>query len=253
MKYGILPFIIVVALAGCNSKHSGDQAATTTDSIPHMGGLFDSVHDAKLRGEVMKDYIDLLSVKHVLVNGNAIEQVLYVDHNANRSEKTPMINDYPGFASVLAECVDFMPNPLPEMNGRYTSAFSYKGKDMTANIGDAINSDEMIVRDSAIIWIPDGLDFLLYKSGERTGDKVTYVVSDQDKSTDTIEIKMLKGDLKMQIWKWTKQGDIKDSLRVPQDKIGSVPAIVAENNTGLDGNMEVTFDKIDYDALWAGK
>jgi hypothetical protein len=94
---------------------------------------------------------------------------------------------------------------------------------------------------------------LLYKSSERIGDKVTYVVSDDKGQLDTIEIKQLKGEMKMQLWKWRKEGEVKYSLRVSDEKIGYLPGIFALNNIGLDGDMEVTFDKIDYYSLMNSK
>ena len=258
MKYLILPFIVGLTLVGCTDKHGkAEQSNSSTDSTSvsiRTGGLFDSIHDTRLRQAVAKESIELLAVKHVLLNGNATEQILYIDQNANKTIKSNLSADpYPGLSNLISDSVPFLLNPLREMNGKYTEVFSYKGKYMTASIGDVIYSDEIIVTDSAMIWIPSGFNFLLYKSGERAGDKVTYVVSDDKGQLDTIEIKQLKGDLKMQLWKWRKQGEVKYSFRVSDDKIGNLPGIFALNNIGLDGDMEVTFDKINYDSLMTVK
>jgi len=258
MKYKLLSFIVGLMLTACTGKHdNAEQTNSATDSTSlniRTGGLFDSIHDARLKQEVAKESIDLLSVKHVVVNGDAIEQILYIDQNANKTVKSNLSADpYPGLSALISDSVPFLLNPLREMNGKYTEVFSYKGKYMTASIGDLIYSDEIIVTDSAMIWIPSGFNFLLYKSGERIGDKVTYVVSDDKGQLDTIEVKQLKGELKMQLWKWRKQGEVKYSLRVSDDKIGYLPGIFAQNNVGLDGDMEVTFDKIDYDSLMTEK
>lgn len=258
MKYKLLPFIVGIILAACTSKHENiGPINSSTDSASlsnRTGGLFDSIHDTRLRQEVAKASIDLLSVKHVIVNGIALEQILFIDQNANKTIKSNLSADpYPGLSNVISDSVPFLLNPLREMNGKYTEVFSYKGKYMTASVGDAVYSEEIIVTDSAMIWIPNGFTFLLYKSGERVGDKVTYVVSDDKGQLDTIEIKELKGELKMQLWKWRKQGEINYSLRVPDDKIGYLPSIFALNNVGLDGNMEVTFDKIDHESLMNSK
>lgn len=257
MKYRILPFILVILLASCTGKHGNDgQSATVTDSIPQKnktGGLFDSIHDTRLKKIVSDDGIELLSVKHVIFAGYPDEQILFLDHDADRNTKDVFDDFNMNVAAMIPDSLTILPNPLTEMKGKYKEIFNYKGKYMTAYTGEITYSDEIVIADSAMIWIPDGMSFMVYKKGERAGDKVTYFVSETSGKIDTIEIKLLNGELKMQLWKWPDHGHGGYSLRVPADKIGSLPYIVAANNIGLDGNMEVIFDKINYDSLWQTK
>jgi hypothetical protein len=258
MRYLYFLFLTLLLISGCHNPRSTNSDATSSvvqaDTTKHYGGLRDSVTDTRLKGLVNSDSVELLAVKHVVLNSNKIEQILYIDHSTDRSDRFLMLDSMFGYiASAIPDGHSILLNPIPAMNDRYIQVFSFRGKYVTTVVGDVKWSEEMLITDSAIIWIPDGLNVLLYKKGKRTGDRVRYVVSDEKKHLDTIQIKMLGGELGMQLWKWRDHGDAGYYLMVPQSKIGLIPALWAVNNVGLDGNMDVQFDHINYDSLFTAR
>ncbi len=243
-----------MVLCGCTGDHKGkmNNEITFTATHPRQGDLFDSIHDLRLREITGKDSIELLAVHHVVEQGEAVEQILYLDRSAARLDK--LRSESNGFGPMEFDSGILRHNPLPAMTGSYVQVFSYKGQYMMANVGDRVNSEQMVVTDSAIVWIPNGFNLLYYKSGQQSGNIVTYVVADeQRKSTDTIQIKMLGGSNKMQLWRWPHEYGSNYVMMMPIENLGDVPEINAHNSKSLDGNMDVAFDRINYDSIMNSK
>lgn len=251
MKSSILLAIVMITLSGCHGNKPSENTLTTNGrdtSARCKGGLYDSIQDIRLQGEVCKDGIEILAVRHATSQGEPVEQLLYLDRSAARLE--PFKTNAQGFGPMAFDSTVLRHNPLPAINGNYVQVFSYQGKYVMANVGDVTNSDIMVVTDSAVIWIPNGLNAFLYKSGEQSGDRVTYIVSDQQRNkVDTIHIRLLGGENKMQLWHWSHEIGAGYSLMMPLERLGAIPELNAINNRGLDGDMEVAFDKLNFDSL----
>lgn len=262
IKYRIFPFLILTLLAGCVGKTSNaDKSAANSaaiDAAKHYGGLMDSIRETSFLTLVQKDSIELLAVKHVLIDTYHVEQILFLDYHIDRSyDRENPDKSYKDLRKSfpIPDGLSMTINPFPEMMGNYISVFRYKGKYVTSDVSDdvASSSSEMVIADSAMLWFFMMPDIMLYQEAEKSDGKITYVVTSSSGNPDTIEIKKLGGDLNLQLWKWPRFGNTQYLLRVPSQKAMFLPHIIERNTFGVEGSMMVQFDKINYDSLMSTK
>lgn len=258
MRYGILLFVVVVLLAGCNGKHGGVQTTLANDSLrktPSTSFTSDSVSSPELRKLLLDDSIQLLEVKHEQSGEYLAEQLLYIDHKVSTNFKyqgNPMqikANDY---RSIGNDSLSHIHNPYSDLVGQYLSVNRYKGKIVFMEYSDGGTSTSVMT--DTCLWTSGQTEW----SGERyvSAGRNTNGITKYDFSSDGyyyLEIKRLGGEFDLQLWKRT-DGEAKYyTLMVPMTKSLFIPNLFAVNNLGAGSDMSVEFDQINYDSLMNGK
>lgn len=260
MKYKILlPFILVVMLAGCTGKHSnGDQTSitkidstdtlTVNDTMTRHDGLFDSIRDPSLREMVMHDSIEMLGVKHFNAGSIPGEEILYLDYripknygeierlnSRSRQGEIKMLN----FTETLAH----INNPFPEMNGTYTEIKKYRGSFVTLSMMDETVETPTISDTNIFISRMMSVNCPYISATRKDGNIITYKIMEGQKPI-SIDIKMLGGKYKTQLWKGF--GNNMYELMVLDEKVIGMPVLVYTNNVGLaaGSGFDIKFDSI---------
>ena len=256
-------FIIVLLLfwgSGCHHTNNGSSKSEekSISNIDTTAKFFEQY--------TREDSIEVIKQEHLIQNGSPMDRLIYIDYRWNNQEKQNAILHDDTIRQKIAlnqfTCSDTVlgiSNPFSNLNGTWCRVRKFKGKFILVAVAE--NEEDLyytytLTNRALVFQSMSGDDFFRYHAALKNANTTIYSCGTHQDSLH-LEIKTSPQNADLQVWKiyWNTTGSPDTTysyqLMMPLKNALKLPVIYSVNNIGLEDEIDITFDEMNEDSVFA--
>jgi hypothetical protein len=251
-KCPLLSLVCIMFVAGCSSN-----SPKLKDANPQ--GI-DSLKTTSIVTKLSKDSIEEIFHQDTIIDGHKVQRDIFIEYGQNTTEKKLALGWRDSILQMrrvqvplLADTINYIQNPFPELNGIYYPVHKFRGSLILAQQGeDPWDTYYTPALTSKGLIIPHMTEdaFFAYQKANRTADGVEYFCRN-GANTATVLIKNPGCENKVQTWVFRIKHDyntdtiIETRFLMPMKYALQLPVIESTSSLGVGDELDIHFDPID--------